>query len=80
MIHGTWDKYLPLVWIGDGGGCVLASPSLFLGIAARLGATRHPEVLRHFGLHFMLFATHEDEIVFFFFTFFSDHSARMCLI
>ena len=50
--------------VTDGGGCVLASPSLFLGIAARLGATRHPEVLRHVGLHFGLLAPHEAEIVF----------------
>ena len=52
------------IWVTDGGGCVLASPSLFLGIAARLGATRHPEVLRHVGLHFGLLAPHEAEIVF----------------
>ncbi len=44
--HVGWP-HVPIGIIDRGAG-VLAGPSLLLGVAARLGARGHPEILRHF--------------------------------
>lgn len=46
--HHIWGSHIVPVGVLHGGGCILAGSSLLFGVATRLGAAGHPEVLRHY--------------------------------